>query len=205
MTRSFLFAVVLLAPGAARAQAPADPLTVFGLRPGAPLQEVATTVNELDGGRLRCDRSAVDTRVNECRATHTLPQVSEPLELWLSAIDSVSGVVTIAGNLAPDELDMLRADLERKYGRVGAKVQNDQWMMQWVRQGTMLRLTWKARQGAKAASLSLVDGRVLDGWTARRGTPRPAKSKAATTSRKKKPDVPPDSAGIVTVQGEAPR
>jgi hypothetical protein len=175
---------------------------VFGLRPGAPLQEVASTVNELDGGRLRCDRSTVDTRVNECRATLTLPQVSEPLELWLSAIDSASGVMTIAGNLAPDELDMLRAELERKYGRVGAKVQNDQWMMQWVRKGTMLRLTWRARQGAKAASLSLVDGRVLDGWTARRGTPRPSKS--ATTSKKKKAVAPPDS-GLVTVEGEPPR
>jgi hypothetical protein len=133
VTRSLLVAaLVLLAPAAAAQEAPAEPLVVFGLRPGAPLRDVALAVNELDGGRLRCDRSATDTRVNECRATLTLPQVSEPLELWLSAIDSLSGVVTIAGNLAPDELDLLRTDLERRYGRVGAKVQNDQWMMQWV-------------------------------------------------------------------------
>lgn len=203
MTRLFLFAFALLAPGAAAQQAPADPLMVFGLRPGAPLAEVASTVNELDGGRLKCDRSTADTRVNECRATLTLPQVSEPLELWLSAIDSVSGVVTIAGNLAPDELDMLRSELERKYGRVGAKVQNDQWMMQWVRQGTMVRLTWRARQGAKAASVSLVDGRVLDGWTARRGTPRAATRPKSATAKKKV--APPDTAGLVTVQTEGAR
>lgn len=202
MTRSSLLALVLLTPGVGAAQAPADPLVVFGLRPGAPLAEVASAINDADGGRLRCDRSSVDVRVSECRATLTLPQVSEPLELWLSAIDSVSGVVTIAGNFAPDELDMLRSELERKYGRVGARVQNDQWMMQWVRQGTMVRLTWRARQGAKAASVSLVDGRVLDGWTARRGTPRSASKPRAA---KKKPAAPPDTAGLVTIESDRPR
>ena len=37
-------------------------------------------------------------------------------------------------------------------------------MMQWVRRGRMLRLTWRAEKGAKVASVSLVDGRVLDAW-----------------------------------------
>ena len=37
-------------------------------------------------------------------------------------------------------------------------------MMQWVRQGRMLRLTWRIERGEKVASVSLVDGRVLDAW-----------------------------------------
>ena len=37
-------------------------------------------------------------------------------------------------------------------------------MMQWVRRGRMLRLTWRKERGDKVASVSLVDGRVLDGW-----------------------------------------
>jgi hypothetical protein len=36
--------------------------------------------------------------------------------------------------------------------------------MQWVRQGRMLRLTWRIERGKKVASVSLVDGRVLDAW-----------------------------------------
>jgi hypothetical protein len=37
-------------------------------------------------------------------------------------------------------------------------------MMQWVRQGRMLRLTWRIEGREKTASVSLVDGRVLDQW-----------------------------------------
>ena len=92
----------------------------------------------------------------------------------MSAIDSVTSVLTVAGNLAPDELDQLRSSLERRYGRVNAKAQNSQWMMQWVRKGTMIRLTWRAQQGAKATSVALIDGNVLDAWTARRGSPQDA-------------------------------
>jgi hypothetical protein len=36
--------------------------------------------------------------------------------------------------------------------------------MQWVRRGRMLRLTWRMERGQKVASVSLVDGRVLDDW-----------------------------------------
>ena len=175
----------MLVPAALAAQAaPAtDPLTVFGIKAGAPVRVVAETIADRDGGNLRCDRSKVDVRVEECRATVSVPEAAEPLELWMSAVDSVTSVLTIAGNLAPDELDQLRSSLERRYGRVNAKAQNSQWMMQWVRKGTMIRLTWRAQQGAKATSVALIDGNVLDAWTARRGTPQ----KSATSASAKKP------------------
>ncbi|HEX5634653.1 MAG TPA: hypothetical protein VFX50_15530 [Gemmatimonadales bacterium] len=178
-----LCGLVPLSAAAAQSAAP-SPLEVFGFEAGAHLREVATTVRETDGGRLRCDRSRLDARVDECRATLTVTQVSTPLELWMSAIDSVSGVLTLAGNLAPDEFDALRSSLERRFGRVDATVQGQQWMMQWVKSGRMLRLTWKVQQGAKSTSVSLVDGKVLDNWQApRRGAPAksspPAKGKKA--------------------------
>ena len=37
-------------------------------------------------------------------------------------------------------------------------------MMQWVRQGRMMRLTWRTEKDNKPVSVSLVDGRVLDAW-----------------------------------------
>jgi hypothetical protein len=165
-----------LSPAAAQAAAPVA-LEVFGFEAGAHLREVAINVRETDGGRLRCDRSRVDARVDECRATLSVTEVAGPMELWMSAIDSVSGVLTLAGNLAPDEFDALRGTLERRYGRVDASVQGQQWMMQWVRNGRMLRLTWKVQQGAKSTSVSLVDGRVLDGWQAPRRAAPAAKGK----------------------------
>ena len=175
------------APLAAQAVQPAA-FDVYGFRPGAPLREVASAVRELDGGGLRCDRSKLDARVDECRATLSLADVTGPVELWMSAIDSTTGVLTLAGNLAPDEFDRLRTRLERRFGQVNATVQGPQWMMQWVRSGRMMRLTWRAQQGVKATSLSLVDGKVLDAWAApRRGAAVPAK---AAPKGKKKPAPP---------------
>jgi hypothetical protein len=37
-------------------------------------------------------------------------------------------------------------------------------MMQWVRDGRMVRLTWRVDRDERIASVSLVDGQVLDGW-----------------------------------------
>ena len=175
--------VALAAPVAAQSVQPVA-FDVYGFRPGATLREVSSAVRELDGGALRCDRSRLDARVNECRATLSMADVSGPVELWMSAIDSVSGVLTLAGNFAPDEFDALRSRLERRFGQVNAQVQGPQWMMQWVNSGRMMRLTWRAQQGVKSASLSLVDGRVLDNWQAprRAGAPAPKGKKTPAKS-----------------------
>ena len=173
---------LVAAPLAAQAVQPVA-FDVYGFRPGASLREVAGAVRELDGGSLRCDRSKLDARVDDCRATLSVAEVSGPMELWMSAIDSVSGVLTLAGNLAPDEFDTLRRGLERRYGQVNATVQGPQWMMQWVRGGRMMRLTWRAQQGAKSTSLSLVDGHVLDKWQAPRRAVAPAKATPAKSRK----------------------
>lgn len=206
MARNLSWLVLLLLPsaGLAQAAAPTDPLAIFGIPAGARVKEVAETIADHDGGQLHCDRSKVDTRVEECRATLTLAEAAEPMELWMSAIDSVTSVLTVAGNLAPDELDHLRSQFEKRYGRVNAKAQNSQWMMQWVRQGNMIRLTWHAQQGAKAVSVSLVDGKVLDAWSARRGTPQkppPATARKATPPAAKKASKPPvDTASVQGIE-----
>ena len=140
------------------------PLEFHGFRAGARLDEVQALVRTLDGGRLRCDRARADRRVTECRAVLDDPELGGPVNLWISAIDSVAGVITLSGRVAADQLDRWRQTIERRYGRVDAQVQGSQWMMQWVRRGRMLRLTWRIERGEKVASVSLVDGRVLDGW-----------------------------------------
>ena len=78
------------------------------------------------------------------------------------------GILTVSSDLDGPALDQWRSQLERDYGTVGARVQGTQWMLQWVRHRQMLRLTWRIDQGRQTASVSLVDGRVLDDWGRRR-------------------------------------
>ena len=145
---------------------PADttPLEFHGFRAGATLAELQTLLQALDGGRLRCERAKADRRVSECRAAVSDVELGERVNLWVSAIDSVASVITLSSTVSAGQLDRWRRTIERRYGRVDATVQGSQWMMQWVRQGRMLRLTWRIERGEKVASVSLVDGRVLDAW-----------------------------------------
>jgi hypothetical protein len=166
--------VLLLAAGSGPAGAePAAPdtapLEFHGFRAGARLEELRAVVQSLDGGRLRCDRAKADRRVTECRAVVNDPELGGAVNLWLSAVDSVASVITLSGGVGADQLDRWRQTIERRYGRVDATVQGSQWMMQWVRRGRMLRLTWRIERGEKVASVSLVDGRVLDAWGGNRG------------------------------------
>jgi hypothetical protein len=101
------------------------------------------------------------------------------VDLWLSAMDSAAGVLTLSSPVSGVELDRWRSGLETEFGTVDAFVQGPQWMLQWVRSGRMLRLTWRIEHGEKVASVSLVDGRVLDGWGRRREAEAVSASKPA--------------------------
>ena len=139
-------------------------LQFHGFRAGARLNELDSLIRRLDGGRLRCDRAKRDRRVSECRSTVRDSAMGGAVKVWVSAIDSVAGVITLSAGVDGETLDRWRRRLESRYGPVGAKAQGTQWMMQWVRRGRMLRLTWRTDRGERTASVSLVDGRVLDDW-----------------------------------------
>ena len=139
-------------------------LQFLGFRAGAPLDELSLQLQSLGGGRLRCRTSRVDSRVSECRGLLPNKVQGTRIDVWVSAIDSMAGVITLSGLVAPNRLDYWRRALLDHYGAVGAKVQGSQSMLQWVRRGRMLRLTWRLEGGGKVASVSLVDGHVLDDW-----------------------------------------
>ncbi len=172
-----LVALLAGAPARTTAQTPAPPpLRFLGLQVGLPLDALAREVTAMGGKPMHCDRSRRDPSVHECRASVRSPGAGEPLALWASIVDSSTSILTLSGPVSGVQLDEWKTALQSDYGEVGAQVQGSQWMMQWVRQGTMIRLTWRIENGAKVASVSLVDGRILDAWGRKRfgedGSPR---------------------------------
>ncbi|HEY7681339.1 MAG TPA: hypothetical protein VH879_01740 [Gemmatimonadales bacterium] len=150
--------------GLAAQASPLPPLSFLGFEAGQPLTAVGRQVEALGGRGLRCKTAKRDRAVVECRAS-VLDSISRrSVDLWLSAMDSAAGVLTLSSPLSGVELDAWRSGLEHAFGVVDAAVQGPQWMLQWVRQGQMLRLTWRVDRGEKVASVSLVDGYVLDTW-----------------------------------------
>ena len=139
-------------------------LEFHGFRAGASIAELQTRVQERPGGALFCKRARADSRVSECRGTLDDPALGGRVDLWISSVNGVASVITISAAVEADRLARWREAVERRYGRVEASVQGSQWMMQWVRRGRMLRLTWRTERGGRMASVSLVDGRVLDDW-----------------------------------------
>jgi len=93
------------------------------------------------------------------------------VEVWVSAVDSLAGVMTLSGTVDSSQIEGWRQILQERYGPVAARVQGSQRMLQWVRSGRMIRLTWRLEGGQKVASVSLVDGHVLDNWGRARSKP----------------------------------
>lgn len=147
-------------------------LEFLGFRAGARLDDLDARVRQLGGRPMRCYESKLDRRVADCRGSFRDPGPGSGwIELWISAIDGSAAVITISGRVQPVQLDRWRTGLEARYGPVGARVQGPQRMLQWVRRGRMLRLTWRVDRSGKVASVSLVDGNVLDNWGRSRVTP----------------------------------
>jgi hypothetical protein len=180
--------------GAAQVASDTSSLQFFGFRAGARLDELSDRLRSLGRGPLRCKRARTDARVSECRAVLSNPELGAEISLWVSAIDSVAGVMTLSGKVAPGQLDRWQEVLRDRYGLVGKRVQGTQSMQQWVRRGRMIRLTWRKEAGGKVASISLVDGRVLDDWGRaqyRAAGTRPADSATALSSRAGSDSSPP--------------
>jgi hypothetical protein len=167
--RAALLAGLMLLPSGRHvraSQALRDPsgLQFFGFRAGARLEELNHRLRQEGGRPLQCRRSRRDGRVSECRGVLRTSENDPQVDVWVSAIDSVAGVMTLSGSLDREQLEHWRRTLQDQYGTVSIRMQGRQSMLQWVRRGRMIRLTWRLEKGAKVASVSLVDGHVLDSW-----------------------------------------
>jgi hypothetical protein len=190
--RVALLSLLLVASAPVPAQTPQlPPLSFLGFEAGASLSAVGSQVAVLGGRRLRCKHAISDRSVIECRAAVVDPASRRVVDLWLSAMDSSTGVLTLSSPLSGVELDNWRSGLEAAFGTVDANVQGPQWMLQWVRSGRMLRLTWRIERGERVASVSLVDGWVLDGWGRRREAEPVKQVKPAKPAHRASETAPP--------------
>jgi hypothetical protein len=168
-----LFTPLAAQGGAAQSVADRYALEFLGFRAGARLDELSRHIQSFGGSPLRCHRAKADHRVMECRGT--LDGGSHPpVDVWMSAIDSSAGVLALSSRVDSSQLETWRTVLQERYGRVAIRIQGSQSMLQWVRRGRMLRLTWRLERKERIASVSLVDGHVLDGWGRDRMRPVPA-------------------------------
>jgi hypothetical protein len=204
VVRAVIFAGLLLLPsrnhvGAAQAVADTAGLQFLGFRAGAPLEELTRQLRSVGGGPLRCRQSRADRRISDCRGIIRSSYDERSIELWISAIDSLAGVMTLSGRVDSTQLEVWQRTLAERYGLVGLRRQGSQSMLQWVRRGRMIRLTWRLERGEPVASVSLVDGHVLDGWgrartqrTSRRGHPRINPGAGPDSSRRSPPARSPE-------------
>ena len=142
----------------------APPLSFLGFSAGGLRAALEDTARLAGRGTLTCRRATTDGRLAECRGG--LPQLDSgrSVDLWVSLIDGRAAVLTLSARLAPARFERWRALLEGRYGSMAPRRQGPMLLLQWVRGGQMLRLAWRARGRDVEASVSLVDGPLLDAW-----------------------------------------
>jgi len=182
--RAVVFAALLFLPShrgmdALQLSRDSSTLEFLGFRAGARLDELSTRLRRFSGN-LRCRTSRADQRVSECRASLRGLDEEPRVDLWVSAIDSLAGVMTLSTKVDSLQLESWRGMLQDRYGRVAPRAQGSQRMLQWVRRGRMIRLTWRKEGRSQVASVSLVDGHVLDSWGRSRQASAAPASRPAT-------------------------
>ncbi len=143
----------------APAQAP-PALEFAGLRPGMSRAD-ADSVLRIQGASLACQPTR-QPRIHACSAQLRDP-VTGPRTVTVSLVDGRAGIVLVAGPASAQTIADWHAALVDRYGAVGVSRQPGQESFQWVRRNQMLRLTVRRETGGLVASVSLVDGALLDG------------------------------------------
>ncbi|MGH7733461.1 MAG: hypothetical protein ACREOE_07145, partial [Gemmatimonadales bacterium] len=165
--RCCFLAGALLALVAASLVAQARPVVSFeflGFRPGMPRAAIDTAAHAAGADSLHCVVSAADHRIGECRASLSNADADRTVDLWLSTVDDTASILTLSALLSTPRLDRWRDFLVARYGAATPRHRGPVTMLQWTSDRRMLRLSWRSKGRGFDASVSMVDGRVLDGW-----------------------------------------
>jgi hypothetical protein len=155
--------LLLAAPRGATAQ-DAGSLAFLGFSAGMGLAAVDSTARRAGADSLRCTRSGADSLIRECRASLPDADADRTVDLWLSAVGDSTSILTLAAVLTSARLDRWHEYLAAQYGDVPLRTRGGITSAQWIVGHRMMRLTWRAKGRFFEASVSLVDGDVLDAW-----------------------------------------
>lgn len=135
-------------------------MTFLGFRPGAPRAEADAAVHD-NHGHWSCDRSRSDPRFVECRGRIAPP--GEPiLTVTGSLIKDSLAILLLAATVTEADLQRWQTGLAAAVGPATLKQANGQLIWQWVKHRKMIRITTRIERAARVASVSLVDGILLD-------------------------------------------
>ena len=148
-------------------------LAFLGFGAGLPTAILRERATQLGKGSIACLRAVRDIRLGECRGGMPELDAGRSVDLWASMIDGRAAVLTLSARLPDARFQRWREFLEGRYGVVPEKHQGPMRMLQWVRHGQMLRLSWRAKGRDFETSVSMVDGPLLDGWANQGKRPKP--------------------------------
>lgn len=153
-----LLAATVVFPPRAPAQ---EPVEFLGFRPGASQASTGQVVRS-QGGRWSCRRSTMDARFSECQG-RVAPEGEPALVLIASLVRDSVAVLLLSGTVRETDLQRWQAELDRRIGPATTRQSQGQTIRQWIRSRRMIRITARTEGGTRVASVSLVDGVLLDG------------------------------------------
>ncbi|MCL4866461.1 MAG: hypothetical protein KJZ47_11235 [Gemmatimonadales bacterium] len=145
------------------AQAPGATLGFQGLRPAMS----RTAIDSVLAGhraQLRCQPTR-EPRLQACSAEATFAG-GDRTTVTVHLVDNRVGIALIAARLPAERIADWHDELTRAYGDAPPERRPGQESFQWIRNGQMLRLTVRREAGGLVASVSLIDGPLLDGLPA---------------------------------------
>lgn len=144
----------------------------LSFHPGMTLVELREHASQQGRGDIGCRAGVADPRLLECRGG--LPELDSgrSVDIWVSVINGRAAITLLSARLTDARLARWRELLEGRYGPSPERRQGPGKMLQWIRGGRMLRLTWRPKGREFEASVSMVDGPLLDSWANEGKRPR---------------------------------
>jgi hypothetical protein len=112
----------------------------------------------------------VDPRIADCRGSLRIGG-GQRLSVTGSLVSGETAILLLAGPTTAEQVSRWRLELATKYGDAPVRTEHGQQSWQWIRRQRMIRLTSRTEAGERVASVSLVDGPLLDNLDT---GPRPA-------------------------------
>ena len=159
-----MVALLAIAGRGLDAQAAPVAFEFLGFRPGMARHALDTAVHAAGADSVQCLTSHADPHLTECRASLPSADADRTVDLWFSAVNDTATVLTLSATVTASRLDRWREFLSAKYGAPPPRTRGPITMLQWTADRRMLRLSWRAHGRGFDASVSMVDGRVLDAW-----------------------------------------